>query len=601
MKKIFLFVLTIVLFYGCKQNNNRNKPAAQILGNPEYTAFSYGGYREDTREIVPTVEQLKEDMKILSAMGVKIIRTYNTKLKQAPNLLQAITELKKEDPDFEMYVMLGAWIECKGAWGDERIHNEGDVEDNTAEIERAVEYTKQYPDIVKIIAVGNEAMVRWAENYYVMPDIILKWVNYLQQKKKSGELPAELWITSSDNYESWGGGATEYHLASLDSLIKAVDFVSLHTYPFHETHYVPDFWGVRQDEAGLSDIQKAEVVMKRALERAKQQYNTTAAYVKSVDKDKPLHIGETGWASVANDFYGPNGSMAADEFKAKMYYDMMRQWTDAAGISCFYFEAFDEKWKDENDPLGSENHFGLINLKNEAKYALWDIVDAGIFDGLTRDGKPITKTYNGDKEAMMKDFLVPKMKDEMGVLKITDTNQNRTAGEVVNENMYIVVHDSINPQDNNSVTLPSAFINLISWEGTCSLEMSPQKVIEISSGIGEWWGCSLQFASESGKGENMAEFKNGYLNFDIKGETDATFQLGFQTGVFADGNQTNNFVLFGGDNKYSVSDEWQTYKIPVSELNNSADLNNVTGIMYLRGIENNDGKNIHIKNIYYSK
>jgi len=40
--------------------------------------FSYGGYRGKTRDLAPTHEQLTEDLKILSAMGVKVLRTYNT-------------------------------------------------------------------------------------------------------------------------------------------------------------------------------------------------------------------------------------------------------------------------------------------------------------------------------------------------------------------------------------------------------------------------------------------------------------------------------------------------------------------------------------------
>ena len=85
----------------------------------------------------------------------------------------------------------------------------------------------------------------------------------------------------------------------------------------------------------------------------------------------------------------------------------MREWSNKAGVSCFYFEAFDEQWKDAKNDLGSENHFGLITLKGEAKYAVWDLVDQGIFDGLTRDGEQIKKTYNGDKDALLKEVLVP--------------------------------------------------------------------------------------------------------------------------------------------------------------------------------------------------
>ena len=119
------------------------------------------------------------------------------------------------------------------------------------------------------------------------------------------------------------------------------------------------------------------------------------------------YIGETGWASVSSGDYGAHGSKAADEFKEGLYYRHIRKWTDEHSVTCFYFEAFDECWKDQNNETGSENHFGMINLKGEAKYGLWDLVDQGVFDGLTRDGQKIRKSYNGDKDALMEDVLVP--------------------------------------------------------------------------------------------------------------------------------------------------------------------------------------------------
>jgi hypothetical protein len=136
--------------------------AKDILGNSDYLAISYGGYREISRDSQPTITQIKNDMKLLSAMGIKFLRTYNVQLQQAPNLLKAITELKIEDPSFEMYVMLGAWIDCVNAWTDRMPNHDIESPDNTAEIERAVALAKQYPDIVKVLAVGNEAMVKWA-------------------------------------------------------------------------------------------------------------------------------------------------------------------------------------------------------------------------------------------------------------------------------------------------------------------------------------------------------------------------------------------------------------------------------------------------------
>ena len=384
--------------------------AKDILGNPDYLAISYGGYRQNSRDVQPTVEELKEDMKILSAMGIKLLRTYNVHLPHAANVLEAIKQLKAADPTFEMYVMLGVWIDCAGAFTDFPNHDHEDEAANTKEIKRAVELTNQYPDIVKIIAVGNEAMVKWAASYFVQPNVILKWVNHLQDLKQQQQLPADLWVTSSDNFASWGGGSEEYHVEDLTQLIKAVDFISMHTYPMHDTHYNPTFWGNLADEDSLSATKKIEVAMTRARNYAQSQYNSTVAYMKSLGVDKPVHIGETGWATSSNGFYGNDGSKATDEYKEALYYHLLREWTNAANISCFYFEAFDENWKDAANPSGSENYFGLFDIDGQAKFALWDLVDQGVFTGLSRGEKSIGKTYNGDKEALLLEVMLPPVK-----------------------------------------------------------------------------------------------------------------------------------------------------------------------------------------------
>ncbi|WP_421811288.1 glycosyl hydrolase family 17 protein [Flagellimonas sp.] len=423
LKTISIFLL-VFLCFACKNqtkpedkintvNQELNITAKDILGNPDYLAISYGGYRKKTREQQPTLAELKEDMRILSAMGVRILRTYNVQLPHASNVLKAIRELKKEDPNFQMFVMLGAWIDCKNAWtGQEPDHNV-ESEANAVEIERAVNLANEYPEIVKVVAVGNEAMVKWATSYYVQPDVILKWVNHLQNLKAEGKLSKELWITSSDDFASWGGGDAEYHTPDLEALIKAVDYISMHTYPYHNTHYNPEFWTQPDQEVDLSDKEKVDKAMQRALLFAQKQYDSVANYMKSLGVNKPIHIGETGWASVSNGFYGPDGSRATDEYKQSMYHKLIRDWTAEVGISCFYFEAFNEPWKDAHNPKGSENHFGLFTVDGKAKYALWEMVDQGIFKGLTRNGNTITKTYNGDLNALMDKVFVPPTHEEM--------------------------------------------------------------------------------------------------------------------------------------------------------------------------------------------
>ena len=613
------FTLSLLVACGSPDNgvvdNNLHGPtAAEILGNPDYPAFSYGGYRGVSRDIAPTHEQLIEDLKILSAMGVKVLRTYNTsQYPQVASLLEAIRALKNQDPDFEMYLMIGAWIEAhnawkSGVWNEEKNawdsdtltdHYRGNIENNSREIDTAVAMANQYPDIVKAIAVGNEAMVQWAVNYFVYPNTILKWVNHLQALKASGDLNPDIWITSSDNYESWGGGAKVYQTDDLAALIKAVDFVSVHTYPFHDSFYNQDFWGVLPDEEQLSKQEMTEAAMARAVDYAASQYQGVADYIESLGLDKPIHIGETGWASNDSAAYGAKGSKAADEYKEKLFYNYMRDWTDGAGMSLFYFEAFDEQWKDSADAGGSENHFGLIKLNNEVKYTLWDLFDKGGFDGLTRNGKPLVKSYAGDEAKLLSEVLNPPFKSRMAIRKITTVNPATVPGEAVTADRYIVVHESMQPSASKNMTYPSAILKLIPWEGTVSIEMSQQGVVAVTTRASDWWGTSLEFQAEVG--ENLENFKSGYLHFDVRGDSDVGFNIGFQTGRYLDGDQVNSFAAFGPGTANQVTDKWASYKLSVEELNAGTDLKDVTGVLSLLSQNRAENKQIYLKNIYFSR
>lgn len=409
--KYIVLLGLLSVFFGCKSNStiksSTSLSAKDILGNPNYLALCYGGYRTNTREVQPTIVKLKEDLRILSALNIKLIRTYNVHFEEAANLLKAIQELKTEDANFEMYVMLGAWIDCKNAWTDKTPDHNAESERNAKEIETAVALANQYPEIVKIIAVGNEAMVKWAENYYVQPSAILKWVNHLQELKKKNKLSKDLWITSSDDFASWGGGDKSYQTKDLEDLIKAVDYVSMHTYPYHNTHYNPNFWKVPNQENSLTAIEKVDAGMARAQEFTEMQYNNVKVYVKSICPNKPIHIGETGWASSSDGLYGSEGSKASDEYKQALFYKSMRKWSAKEGISCFFFEAFDENWKDSANKKGSENHFGLFTVDGKAKYALWNQVDSGVFNSLKRDGKSIEKTFSGSNVKLKETVLMP--------------------------------------------------------------------------------------------------------------------------------------------------------------------------------------------------
>jgi len=407
MKKLFL--ISFFLIASCSKSGDlvMSKNAKDIIGNNNYPAISYGGYRGKSREVQPSIEDIKEDLQIMFAQGFRVIRTYDLHHPFAENTLKAISELKNSDSDFEMYVMLGVWIQCKDAFTDLPIHNEEDLEGNKVEVAEAVRLAQDYQDIVKIIAVGNEAMVHWATSYHLEPKYILKWVKYLQDLKINGTINNNIWITSSDNFASWGGGSEEYHNDDLDELIRSVDYVSMHTYAFHDTYYNPVFWNLSGDSEDLSKKDIIKKAIQKAVEYELSQFNSVQEYIHGIDTSKQVHIGETGWSSVASDLYGYGGTEAADEYKLGLYYEMITDVCVAKSISCFYFSAFDEPWKDSQNENGSENHFGLFTVHGEAKYPLWKKVDQNVFDGLSRGGNPIKKTFNGDFDALLETSNLP--------------------------------------------------------------------------------------------------------------------------------------------------------------------------------------------------
>jgi exo-beta-1,3-glucanase (GH17 family) len=384
MKKIRFFIITSFLLVSCSESGDlsMNKSAKEFIGNPEYPAISYGGYRGKSRQEQPSINEIKEDLYIMHAQGFRVFRTYDLHHPFAENTLKAIKEIKQTDPSFEMYVMLGAWIQCKDAFTEKPINHEEDYEGNKFEITEAVRLAQEYPDIVKIIAVGNEAMVHWAWSYHVPPKFVLKWVKHLQDLKLNGVLNNDLWITSSDNFASWGGGSAEYHNEDLNELIRSVDFVSMHTYAFHDTHYNPSFWNLTTTPENLNKKNIIMDAMQRAVDYELDQFESVQNYVHNIDPSKEVHIGETGWSSVASDLYGYSGSEAADEYKLGLYYQMITDVCFVKSISCFYFSAFDEPWKDSNNENGSENHFGLFTVDGKAKYPLWEKVDSGVFNYL---------------------------------------------------------------------------------------------------------------------------------------------------------------------------------------------------------------------------
>jgi exo-beta-1,3-glucanase (GH17 family) len=578
--KLLTPIIASAVLFGCGQDSldsgNGNLPAVgqilapqptpatfptarngdALLGNPNYQAVSYGAWRADDRadgNDVPSVEMQKEDMKILSAMGIKVIRTYNTQgykgtdgQTNTENLLQAIDELMLEDENFEMYVMLGVWIDALNSWTGNPIDPSTGNQANDLEMAKAKELALAYPDIVKVIAVGNESMVDWATSYHVQPGVVLDYVEDLQTWKLEDESTADLWVTSSDNHAVWAGTGHIGAQEDLDALIRAVDYVSLHTYAMHDTYYHPEFseqWKVPESQQGWDTTAQVDAAMERAYDYTIDQIAVAQAYVNSVDATKPIHIGETGWTTSTGDWkFGAAGTHAADEYKQKRFYEDMRQFADEFGASLFFFQAFDEPWKGGTDLTDPEKHFGLIDINGNVKYVAWDKVDALNDLGLTRgqDVQVFTQSYGGDLPSLMETVLPP---------PYAPVEQPPEAGEF-------------------KVLGAAAFAAAVDWEGTAWPSVDDETgILTVTPAVPapQPWGWGAMIGDNNPR--DLSD--KSTIRFEIRGSTEQgrplanfVFGVGFQTDYGEWG--TNHSIKFNDGSGYTLTEEWQTITIDIA-------------------------------------
>ena len=63
---------------------------------------------------------------------------------------------------------------------------------------------------------------------------------------------------------------------------------------------------------------------------------------------------EAGWATIANEF-GDRSNQA----NQKLYYNALKHWAEN-NVTVFFFEAFDEPWKgNDNAPNAAEKNWGI--------------------------------------------------------------------------------------------------------------------------------------------------------------------------------------------------------------------------------------------------
>ncbi|MCD1655718.1 hypothetical protein K7J14_13555 [Treponema zuelzerae] len=341
-------------------------------------AYSFSGYRtgqSPNDQIYPSVEELKEDLELMHKANIHFLRLYDTSI-HAERSLEA---MKATGHPFK--VQLGVWIA-----GNDATHGTA----NWKQIDGAMALIAEYPELIASISVGNECMVDWNTWAWATPADMRKYIQFV---RSNVSVP----VTTDDNWEPFAaydikndegetgiiakgvkiyrnGDASDPY--QTEQVAKVVDYIALHTYPIADTPWGIWDWEQKDVAAGPA---RGVAMMDLAIKVAKKQYQAARDNLDAWGlTDMPLIIGETGWKHRDTNSW-PGRSHPVN---AKMYYDRMMDWVYGSGRAadqsdgpwaCFYFEAFDEPWKQGDDG------WGLFNVDREPTYTLWAQSDSDEF------------------------------------------------------------------------------------------------------------------------------------------------------------------------------------------------------------------------------
>lgn len=194
-----------------------------------YAPFRRLGHEPSDPALHIAPAQIEADLRRLRAV-TRCVRTYGV-----DHGLDAVPALARV---LGMRVVLGAWID-------------GDVVSNTAQLERALVLGRDYADVVDLLVIGNEVLLRGEQTPAALAAL-------LARAKRESAVP----IAYADVWAFW--------LRHAEMLRDHVDVVAAHVLPYWEDTPV-------------------------ALSQAIEHVSAIDAHLKAVFAPLPVFIGETGW------------------------------------------------------------------------------------------------------------------------------------------------------------------------------------------------------------------------------------------------------------------------------------------------------------------
>ncbi|MBD3236476.1 MAG: hypothetical protein GF330_07220 [Candidatus Eisenbacteria bacterium] len=274
----------------------------------------------------PTPAQIRADLLIMQRHW-RLVRTYGAS-EFGRELLEAI-----RCAELDLQVMLGAWIapveprDAQGALGE---RDPDAAAANRREVAAAIALARDFPELVAAVCVGNETQVSWSPH----PSPPESVIDYVRQVRAAIEQP----VTTADDYQYWRKPESR-------TMAREIDFITVHAHPL---------WNGQQLDEALPWLREQ------------------IAAVRSIHPERPLVIGETGWATSKSDAGEQARLMKGrtGEGEQARFYADARAWSVRERLTVFFFEAFDENWKGGADPRDAEKHWGFYRADRTPKLAV---------------------------------------------------------------------------------------------------------------------------------------------------------------------------------------------------------------------------------------
>ncbi len=521
IQKVLVFILALMLAACGGGGGAGSVPYTGVVIRPlpqDFTsrrAVAYSPYRSAATsadlaaEVIPKAN-IQQDLDLVLAAGFRLIRLFDSSDKVARQTLEVIRDNK-----LNLKVQLGAYVLA------------GDDAASRAELARCVALAKEFPSIVLAVSVGNETMVSWSFNK-IAPSVM---AGYLRTVRSQITQP----VTTDDNYAFWASAPT--------LITDEIDFVSLHTYAELDTVYNASLWNWKQ--LSVPPAQRAVAMMDAAIAETRRQYQEARSYLDTKGLSYiPITVGETGWNAVNL------GQLPyrAHPVNQKLYLDRLDAWTaegrkGAGPKQVFYFEAFDETWKQGDDG------WGLFNKNRQARYVIQSLNSNGATVGSTTwTWEPGSYT---DADALY--FVPPVLNTAVTASKyVLYSEAAATSSEVRAAGLQWDAFDGY------TAPHPEVATHYGPGDAGHSLEITPNPAA---------YGWGLLLHSPSATTENLGGFAAaGKLNFLISTTYPGKIEIGISTDTQDRVGQEAFLQIEPGRYGYCNTGAWCTVSIPLADF-----------------------------------